>query len=155
MRQVTVFTILLLVSANSALALCKLNQQGHNICTKEKALLVVEKADENRNSINKQYEVVSIKKHIFRERTVIIKGKTVGEKEVKIDDLVGNKLCEDDDTLCRGDKVIIREECIDPKLKSKYKVAEKYENDIVELSTGTMFFAKSFLTADNCIDSAK
>ena len=155
MRQVAVFTLLLLVSANSAFAICKLNQQGHNICTKEKALLVVEKADENRNSINKQYEVVSIKKHVFRERTVIIKSKSIGEKEVKIDDLVGNKLCEDGDTLCRGDKVIIREECVDPKLKSAYKVSEKYENDVVELSTGGFLFAKSFLAADNCIDSAK
>lgn len=155
MRQVAVFTLIYLISASSAFALCKLNQQGHNICTKENALLEVQEADVNRNSINKQYEVVNIKRHIFRERTVIIKSKSLGEKEVRIDDLVGNKLCEDTDTLCRGDKVVIREECVDPKLKNQYKVQEKYENDVVQLTTGGVFFSKSFLTADNCIDSAK
>lgn len=155
MRQLTVFTLFLIVSANSAFAICKLNQKGHNICSKEKALLVVQEADENRNTLAKQYEVVNIKKHIFRERTVIIKTKSDGDKEVHIDELVGNKLCEEDDSLCKGDKVVIREECVDPKFRNKYKVQEKYENDVVELSTGTFFFSKSFLTADNCIDSAK
>lgn len=155
MGQAAVFTLLFLISANSAFALCKLNQQGHNICTKEKALLIVQKADENRNSINKQYEVVSVKKHIFRERTVIVKSKNFGEKEVLIDDLVGNKLCEDSDTLCSGEKVIIREACADPKLKSQYTIEQRYENNVVELSTGSIFFSKSFLTENNCIDSAK
>ena len=155
MRQVTVFTLLFLVSIGNSFAICKLNQQGHNICTKEKALHVIEGPDGSNNSLNKQYEVVSIKKHVFRERTVVIKSKTQGEKEVHIDTLVGNKLCEENDALCRGDKVVIKEECVDPNLKHEYKVSEKYENDIVELSTGGYFFSKSFLTADDCIDSAK
>jgi hypothetical protein len=154
MRQVSVFTLLFLLTAQSALALCKLNIKGHNICTSEKALLVVNDT-ENPESLDKQYEVVTIKKHIFRERTAIIKGKESGEVEVHLDELVGNKLCEDNDTLCKGSKVVIREECIDPKYKSKYKVNEKFENDVVELSTGGLFFSKSFLADDNCLDSAK
>lgn len=154
MRQVSVFTLLLLLMTQSAFALCKLNINGHNICSDEKALLIMDK-DENNESINKQYKVVTIKKHIFRERTAIIKGKGISDKEVHLDKLVGNKLCEENEDLCKGTKVVIREDCIDPKYKSKYKVVEKFENDVVQLSTGTLFFSKSFLTADGCIDSAQ
>lgn len=155
MRQTVFFTLLFLISANSAFAICKLNQQGHNICTNEKALHIIQDSDESKNLLNKQYDVVTIKKHIFKERTVIIKSKKMGEQEVHIDTLIGNKLCEDNDVLCKGDKVIIKEECVDPNLKDEYKVDQKYENDIVELSTGGFFFSKSFLANDNCIDLAK
>lgn len=153
MRQVTVFILLSLLSIHSAFALCKLNNLGQNICTDEKALYIVENTEKSTKSVNQEYEVVIVKKHVFRERTVIVKGKTIGEKEVHIDQLIGNKLCDgDNDPLCKGTKVIIRDECVDPKLKAKYKVDEKFENNVIELTTGTILFSKSFLVSDNCID---
>ena len=153
MRQVAVFTIIWTLFAQGAFAICNMNKFGHNICTVEKALLVKSSANENHNSLSQQYEVVQIKK-VVRDRTVPvkIKGKTIGEKEVDIDQLIGNHLCEEG-AVCEGTKVKIKEECIDPNYKSKYKVVGAFKKDIVELSTGTLFFSKQFLTVENCIES--
>lgn len=151
MRKAIFITIFCSLLVQSALAICNMNRYGHNICTGEQALLIKEAANENHNSLASQYEVVDIKK-VVRDRTVpvVIKSKTLGEIEVDIDQLIGNHLCEEGGT-CEGTKVVIKEECVDPNLKSKYKVVNSFRKDIVQLSTGTVWFAKSFLTVENCI----
>jgi hypothetical protein len=161
-----ILTIILTTLSSSVFSICKLNQQGHNICTKEKALYQSTKSTFNSKTIDKKFKSVTVVKHdsikrtVFIEETVIIQSeydatKTIETNEVPIDDLVGNQLCENNDDLCKGERVLIKEECSDPKLRNKYKIAEKYENDVIELTTGRIFFSKSFLTLNNCIDIAK
>jgi len=146
--------LVILASQSTAFGFCKLNQFGHNICTGEKGLFIVDESaiTEEPNTV---YEPVTIRAVHTTEATVEIEGRNIDRQTVHIDKITGNKLCEKNDPICSGEKVVIKQDCKDPDYKSKYKVVSVYENEVVELSGGGFFNRKNFLSEENCVDPAK
>jgi hypothetical protein len=153
MRQLAVFSLILLTFGQNAWAICKLNVQGHNICTNEKALLRLSKStNKNEGEISDKFASVKVVRHVLRERNVLVKSKELGERQVHIDELVGNKLCADDDQVCKGIKVVMREDCSHSSRKPVLKIVESFENQVHEVATTQLFGNKTFLTTETCID---
>lgn len=147
----TLLILFILAFQSTAFGFCKLNQYGHNICTGEKGLFLVNEADET-HELNKVYVPVTVKAVHTTEATVEIEGKNINRQTVHIDTITGNKLCEKNDPICSGEKVVIKTDCNDPAYRDKYKVVSVYENEVVELSTGGIFNRKHFLSEENCVD---
>ena len=156
----SLIALTLIISCSYSFAFCKINQYGHNLCTGEKALLVtssVKKSlfgkDENLTSI---YKPVVIKILHVHEPVAVISGPGVRKQKVHIDQILGNKLC-DDSKFCHNQKVTINEECRakldDP--KKEYKVDTVYEDqefleNIVEVKRG-LILKESKILNESCL----
>ncbi len=148
MPKLILTSILSALFSINTFAFCKINQYGHNICTGEKALLIVSENDE----VNKKFKVVQVKSIFEAESTAIVSGK---KKAIHLDKLMGNKLCDSNEPVCEGQKVQIKSVCPNLEKKEVYKVSKVYEtqrDDVVEISTGSLIWKKSFLADANCVD---
>jgi hypothetical protein len=144
-----------MISVNSY-AYCKINQFGHNLCKGEKALFVVNKDAKSTQTDNliKQYIPVLIKSLHVHEPIAEISGKGIKTQKVHVDELLGNKLCEDSE-FCFGQKVVIKDECRVDEEKS-YRVLKVYEDqqlteDIIEVSRGKFVFKQTKVFNESCI----
>lgn len=156
MKKLILASFLISLIASNAMAFCKINQYGHNICTGEKALLVLEgsnqKSDQIDPNVNSKFKVVVVKSVYAAESKAII----VGDKEpIHLDKLMGNKLCDNSEPLCEGQKVQIKSDCPNLEEKEVYKISKVFEtqrDDVVEVQTGSFIWKKTFLTDAECVD---
>ncbi len=157
MTKLFLFTFSCLLISFNSFAYCKINQFGHSLCKGEKALLVVDstnKEDRNDNLI-KVYKPIFIKSLHVHEPIAEISGKGIKTQKVHIDNLLGNKLCEDSD-FCYGQKVIIKDNCGSEDTDKSYKVLKVYEDqelseDIIEVSRGSFVFKTTKIFNQSCI----
>jgi hypothetical protein len=154
-------SIFLLVSATYSFAFCKINQYGHNLCSGERALLVTSGVKRSlfakNENLKKIYKPVTIKKlHVHEPIAIVVRpgiGIRLLGKEIHVDEVLGNKLCEDS-IFCEKQKVTINEECREESDKPRkvYKVKKVYEDqefieEIVEIETGLIIKKRKILAA--------
>ena len=152
---------LLLLASNYALSQCKVNQYGHSLCQGEKALLVTSSFKKellNKNTdLTVLYKPVILKILHFHEPIAVISGRGIRSQKVHVDQLLGNKLCENSN-FCRKQKVNIKEECLAPgdSPYQEYKVLQVYEDqelveDVVEIQRGSFIFKKTRIITESCL----
>jgi hypothetical protein len=156
MKNLILISILSALFSVQAFAFCKINQYGHNICTGEKALLILDSQIQKNlapdTKVNEQYKVVIVRSVYAAESKAIIAGT---KEPVHLDRLMGNKLCDSNEPLCAGQKVQIKDDCPNIEKKETYKISKVFEterDDVVEVSTGNFIWKKKFLTDAECID---
>lgn len=156
MKNLILISILSALFSVQAFAFCKINQYGHNICTGEKALLMLESQIQKNlppdTKVNDKFKVVTVRSVFAAESKAIIAGV---KEPIHLDKLMGNKLCDTDEPLCEGQKVQIKEDCPNLEAKEEYRISKVYEtqrDDVVEVTAGKFIWKKTFLTDAECVD---
>lgn len=150
-----------LISSTYAISYCKINQYGHNLCKGERALLIISEANRTKmlksRDLKTIYKVVKLKSlHIQKPFAYYKVPGFKKNKRVHVDQVLGNKLCEESN-FCKEQKVIINKECLslDDKAGKVYRISQVYHDkefleDIVEIKRGFPF-KKTKLINESCL----
>lgn len=140
-QTVILMTFLVFVQNVFAWKGCKLNQYGQNICTEEYALYHYTSTGKN--------IAVTVVSHQDNFKTVVKMGST--ERPVSINSLIGNKLCETSEDLCKDTEVFIKSNC-NAVTREAVAVLDSFENDLVLIETSE---DKRYLYKRSCLTQTK
>ncbi len=151
MKQLTIFALISMIFMANAMAGCRLNDSGDNICTGENALFI---SDPGNPDIEEAFEAVEVKELSFPSALVKLIIDSRKKLDVQISDLVGNIICSDDEPVCKGDKVSVLPQCEDKFGKNSYKVLDVFQNGLALLKK-SRFSSQKMLIAQDCLSVIK